>query len=136
VNIISTYKPKKLQLSCYLISLKNILKTMPINFPTFILSYLNADTLIENLHSIILQEFMVSYNLHLFFSKKYYWLPFAFKSHLDKCFTTTICSRHLIGLLNRLQTNLFELLNFKLFEKWIFTNYIKSCDITYILRLY
>jgi hypothetical protein len=45
---------------------------MPINFPTFILSYLNADTLIENLHSIILQEFMVSYNLHLFFSKKYY----------------------------------------------------------------
>jgi hypothetical protein len=101
LNIITTYKPPKLQLSHYLILLKDILETMPINCPTFVLGDLNVDMLIKNLHSTTLKEFMVGYNLHLSFSES----TTDYHSHLDHIWTNALPSLYASGTLEAYWTD-------------------------------
>jgi hypothetical protein len=101
LNIITTYKPPKLQLSHYLILLKDILETVPISCPTFVLGDLNVDMLIKNLQSTTLKEFMVGYNLHLSFSES----TTDYHSHLDHIWTNALPSLYASGTLEAYWTD-------------------------------
>ena len=57
MNVIVMYNPPTMQLCHYLGVLKNILKSMHINYLTFLLGDLNDDMLVENLRSTIFERF-------------------------------------------------------------------------------
>jgi len=69
ISIIATYKPLTMPLFDYLVILKENLKSMLTNCPTFILGGLNVDMLMKNLFLTMLRDFMISHNLHIPFSK-------------------------------------------------------------------
>ena len=57
MNVIVMYNPPTMQLCHYLGVLKNKLKSMHINYLTFLLGDLNDDMLVENLRSTIFERF-------------------------------------------------------------------------------
>jgi hypothetical protein len=67
MNVIVMYNPPTMQLCHYLGVLKNILKSMHIDYLTFLLGDLNDDMLVENLWSTTLKDFMIDYNLYISF---------------------------------------------------------------------
>jgi hypothetical protein len=101
MNIIATYKPPTMQLCHYLDILKNILKLIPIDCPTFLLGDVNVDMFVENLQSTTLKKFMLDYKLYLFFSES----TTDYHSHLNHIWTNARTSQYASGTLEAYLTD-------------------------------